>query len=321
MTEKTRHSISLVTQGKHKFYTLTIPSDILAKCCFATSRQEDPVEGFQRVLDKKRAEEIAKYIDSGLGTIPSSIVLSAQPAAEFEIIGRGKTAEFNISPKSFLILDGQHRVYGFTLAKSELRIPVVIYNGLSRRDESRLFIDINSKQKGVPNELLLDIKSMAEYEGDPEQKMRELFDAFNEDTESALYKKLSPSTKAKLKISRVTFNAAIKPLLPMFEGKDHDELFSTINNYMIAFCHNLKVIDCEEQITNSTIFKSSTAFFPTVASKLKDRFGPIYSPDNFNEILASAFKGVSASKFKKPGNSFNDLATYLESKLRSGFTL
>lgn len=279
------------------------------------------MEGFQRVLDRKRAEEIAKYIDSGLGTIPSSIVLSAQPEADFEIIGRGKTAEFNISPKSFLILDGQHRVYGFTLAKSELRIPVVIYNGLSRRDESRLFIDINSKQKGVPNELLLDIKSMAEYEGDPEQRMRELFDTLNDESESALHKKLSPSTKAKLKISRVTFNSAIKPLLPMFEGKDDDEFFSTINNYMIAFSHNLKVIDCEDQITNSTVFKASTAFFPTVAAKLKDRFGPIYSPDNFNEILTGAFKSVNVTKFKKPGNSFNELASYLESKLRSGFTL
>lgn len=321
MIQKTRHSISLVTQGKHKFYTLTIPSNILAQCCFATSRQEDPIEGFQRVLDRKRAEEIAKYIDSGLGTIPSSIVLSAQPAADFEIIGRGKTAEFNISPKSFLILDGQHRVYGFTLAKSELRIPVVIYNGLSRRDETRLFIDINSKQKGVPNELLLDIKSMAEYEGDPEQRLRELFDAMNEDTESALYKKLSPSSKAKLKISRVTFNAALKPLLPMFDGKDQDEFFSTINSYFIAFTHNLSVIDCEDQITNSTVFKACTAFFPTVASKLKDRFGPIYSPDNFNEILANVFKGSSISKLKKPGNSFNDLAAHLEGKLKAGFTL
>lgn len=321
MTEKTRHSISLVTQGKHKFYTLTIPSDILAKCCFATSRQEDPIEGFQRVLDKKRAEEIAKYIDSGLGTIPSSIVLSAQPEAELEIIGRGKTAEFNISPKSFLILDGQHRVYGFTLAKSELRVPVVIFNGLSRKDETRLFIDINSKQKGVPNELLLDIKSLAEYEGDPEQRLRELFDTMDEDAESALYNKLSRSAKAKLKISRVTFNTAMKPLLPMFEGKDQDEIFSTINNYLIAFAYNLKSIDCEDQLTNSTVFKASTAFFPSVASKLKDRFGPIYTPDNFNEVLSTAFKGSSASKFKKPGNSFNELALHLEGKLKSGFTL
>ncbi len=319
--DKARYSVSQITQGAHKLYTLTIPSDVLAKCCFATSREEDPIEGFQRVLDKKRAAEIAKYIDSGLGTIPSSIVLSAQPEAEFTIVGKGKTAEFNVSPKSFLILDGQHRVYGFTLAMSELRVPVVIYNGLSRRDETRLFIDINSKQKGVPNELLLDIKNLAEYENDYEQSLRELFDQLNEDVSSRLYGMLSPATKAKQKISRVTFNAAIKPLLPMFDGKSYNEIYSTINSYFIAFGANLEKIGCEDQITNSTVFKAATAFFPVVASKLKDRFGPDYSPDNFNEILSQAFVSINSGKIKKPGNSFNDLAAYLESKLRSGFVL
>ena len=72
MTQKKhRFSISQVTQGKHKFYTCTIPSDVLARCCFVTTREDDPKIGFQRVLDKKRAEEIAKYIDSGFGTIPA----------------------------------------------------------------------------------------------------------------------------------------------------------------------------------------------------------------------------------------------------------
>lgn len=198
MTEKKRrYSISQVTQGSHKFYTCTIPSDVLAKCCFVSTRDEDPQKGFQRILDKKRAAEIAKYIDSGLGTIPSSIILSAQEEADLKIVGKGKTVEFNDTPKAFLILDGQHRVYGFSLAESTLRIPVVIYNDLSRRDESRLFIDINSKQRGVPNELLLDIKNLAEYESNEENLMREVFDLFNSDPESAFLNKFSASSRAK----------------------------------------------------------------------------------------------------------------------------
>lgn len=319
--EKARYSVSHITQGKHRFYTLTIPSDILAECCFATSREEDPQEGFQRVLDKRRAEEIAKYIDTGLGTIPSSIVLSAQPGAEFNIVGKGKTAEFNVSPKSFLILDGQHRVYGFSLAKSQLRVPVVIYNGLSKRDETRLFIDINSKQKGVPNELLLDIKNMAEYESDHEQALRELFNQMMEDPGSRLYGMLTPASKAKSKISRVTFNSAIKPLLPMFEGRGEDEIYSAINSYMIAFASGLEQIDCADQLSNTTVFKAASAFFPIVASRVKDRFGSSYTADNFFEVMGSAFADVAPSRMRKPGNSFNDLANYLESKLKSGFVL
>ncbi|MCV5626054.1 DGQHR domain-containing protein, partial [Escherichia coli] len=87
-------------------------------------------------LDEKRAREIADYIDSGHGTIPSSIILSAQPEAEVQIVGKGRTMEFSVHPKAFLILDGQHRVYGFSLAKSAVRVPVVIYVGLSRKEES-----------------------------------------------------------------------------------------------------------------------------------------------------------------------------------------
>jgi len=79
MPEKVIHrfAISLVTQGVNKFYTLTMPTDILGRTCFVTSRDEDPIKGFQRVLDKNRAQEIANYIDNRHGSIPSAIILSA----------------------------------------------------------------------------------------------------------------------------------------------------------------------------------------------------------------------------------------------------
>src|SRR5690242_17516601 len=109
--DKLRYSTTFVKQGKHRFYAFTMPSDILAKTCFVTTRDEDPKVGFQRVLNRTRAEEIAQYLDQGLGTIPSSIVLSAQPDAEFHVIHMGKTVEFNFSPKAFLVLDGQHRIF------------------------------------------------------------------------------------------------------------------------------------------------------------------------------------------------------------------
>ena len=95
--------------------------------------------------------------------------------------------EFHDVPKAFLILDGQHRVYGFALAKSELRIPVVIYNGLSLLNESRLFIDINTKQKPVPNELLLDIRKLAEYQEDTDRRLLgQIYDTFNSEFDSPL---------------------------------------------------------------------------------------------------------------------------------------
>ena len=139
------YTASLLSQGQHRFYTLSMPSDILAVSCMVEPRYLDPAEGFQRALDEKRARDIAAYIDSGTGTIPSSIVLSAQPEAELQYNRPNRTLSFARIPRAFLILDGQHRVYGFRLATSKLRVPVVIYNGLSRTEEARLFMDINTR--------------------------------------------------------------------------------------------------------------------------------------------------------------------------------
>jgi hypothetical protein len=141
------YAASLLSQGRHRFYTLAMPSDVLAETCVVDLRSKNPIDGFQRNLDKRRAQEIANYIDKGFGTIPTSIVLSAQKIASLNYTGAKRTLRFRKTPGAFLILDGQHRVYGFHEAESRIRVPVVIYNNLSRAEECRLFMDINTKQR------------------------------------------------------------------------------------------------------------------------------------------------------------------------------
>ncbi|WP_314444117.1 DGQHR domain-containing protein [Massilia timonae] len=316
-----RFSVSYVTQGKHRFYTLTMPSEILASCSFATSREEDPIKGFQRVLDKKRAEEIATYIDSGLGTIPNSIILSAQPSAELTIVGKGKTLQFKRNPHAFLLIDGQHRVYGFHLAKTSLRVPVVIYNGLTKAQETQLFIDINTKQRPVPSELLLDIKRLAEIEDTDGQYLAELFDRFYEDSSSALLGLLSPSKKSSTKISRVTFNAAFKPILSVLSSADKDEVYRITNSFLLAVQAHLRQSEAEEALINPIVFRAVFDIFKQVAQRVKDRFGRDYSPDNFFEVLVSVIPSVPRARYLKPGNSYKDLSGKLAKSLTDDFTL
>lgn len=324
--EVLRYSVSLVTQGKHKFYTLTMPSNVLAETCFVTRRFEDPNEGFQRRLDEKRAHQIAKYIDTGLGTIPNSIVLSAQPEANLKIVGRGKTLEFQKTQKAFLILDGQHRVYGFSLAKTALRVPVVIYNGLSRRDESRLFIDINTNQRPVPNELLLDIKSLAEYESDVEKPLREIFDLFNNDTASPLLGMLSPAQKSKAKISRPTFNAAFKPLVSIFSDYGGEKIYKIVSAYFQVFIDIVENINDRDAITNPIVFRGIMLLFKDVAQRVQDKHGKSYesySVENFQEMLEPVSKKIKSKPalLKKPGNSQKFLYEELLKALKSNFKL
>jgi DGQHR domain-containing protein len=316
-----RYSVSLVTQGRHRFYTLTMPSDVLANTCFVSNRYDDPDQGFQRLLDKKRAEEIAAYIDSGFGTIPSSIVLSAQPDAEFRVIGKGKTIEFRNTRKAFLILDGQHRIYGFSLARTALRIPVVVYNGLSRTDESRLFIDINTKQRPVPNELLLDIKKLAEYETDFERLLGELFDLFKARTDSPLVGLLSPAERKKGLISRVTFNAALKPLIPSFGGSEPSEIYEALSAYISAFVRGADRLKARGAITKPPVFRAAMSLFPEAAQRAKDKFGKPYNIDNFYEVLRPMFSRITTANLRKPGNSHKELHAIMSKALKTSFTL
>jgi len=315
-----RYSVSLVTQGKHRFYTLTVPSDVLGKTCFVTTREEDPDQGFQRVLDKERAQQIADYVDTGFGTIPTSIVLSAQPAAEFRTVGKGKTVQFKAARKASLVLDGQHRVYGFSLARTKLRVPVVIYNGLSKRDESRLFIDINTKQRPVPNELLLDIKKLAEYESDAEKLFGEVFDLFELETGSPLFGIMSPAARTSGKISRVTFNAALKPLLGVFENAESNYVYRVLEAYVRAFAEGCERLRAKRAIANPTVFRAMMQLFPEVGGRVKDRFRE-YTTDNFSAVLEPVFQKVRAADLLKPSRSHLELFELLSKALRQHFTL
>lgn len=319
--DRLRYSTSLVTQGKHRFFTFTMPSDVLSSCCFATSREEHPQTGFQRVLDEKRAQEIADYMDLGFGTIPSSIVLSAQPVAELRVIGRGKTIEFTFDPHSFLIIDGQHRVYGFSKAKTKLRVPVVVYNGLSKQQESRLFMDVNTKQRPVPNELLLDIKKLADAESDEEALLRELFDVFSEDTDSPLIGLTSPSAKVAGKITRVTFNAAVRPALSSFATTTVSVIYPALRGYLQAFYRGLVGIDAREALVSPTVFRAIFEIFPDVAQRVVDRSGMKFDEVEFSGVLSTLFDRVKSTRFKAPPRSHKEFANELSKALRAGFLI
>lgn len=309
------YSCNLVTQGNHKFYSLTMPSEVLAKTCFVSTRDDDPIDGFQRALDQKRAQEIADYVDTGNCSIPTAIVLSAQPEAELKYISKNKTLEFKKISKAFLILDGQHRVYGFSLAKTSVRVPVIIYNGLSRKEETRLFIDINTKQRPVPTELLLDIKTLAEYDNEIDSFCREVFDYFNANSDSILLGLMAPSERIKGKISRVTFNGAIKLIYGVFGDKESKEVYEYLNNYLKAITRGFEKKGLAS-ITKPTIFKAVIQFFPQVAQLANGD----YSLDNFYKILEPLFAKIAVSKVQK-ATSIKSITEHFSECMNKGFTL
>lgn len=267
-------SVTLITQGEHKFYSGTVDIELISKTCSTNPRSEDPIAGFQRSLDEGRAVAIADYIRSG-GTIPSSIILSAQQESQLTYNSKNKTISFEVTQGAFLILDGQHRVFGFRKLLNEgvkYRVPVIIYNDLTPTQEARLFIDINTLQRPVPKELLLDIKRLAERESDDERMLDELFTSFETESDSYLLNKLSRIDKQKGKISKVTFYDSMKPILKEFNISSTERLYHIIN----AFFHAAHDVSAEHQfnlnnsITKATLFKILVSHSRAIISVISD---------------------------------------------------
>jgi len=227
----------LISQNGRRFYFATIPVEELFPWCFVARRDEDPLAGFQRALNESRADDISKYLSQGTGSIPSNIVLSAQANAHLKYTARAGSISFTPLPGSFLVLDGQHRLWGYHKCPIKHRVPVAIYSGLTRAEEAKLFIDINTTQRGVPAALLLDIKQIAEIESQKEQLLREYFDRLNSDPKSPVVGKLSAAKSLTGRISRVTFNRAVSSALSggVLLGADADFRYRLILNYLNPF--------------------------------------------------------------------------------------
>jgi DGQHR domain-containing protein len=256
----------LLVQNKHRFYFSTIPVDDLFDRCFVARRDEDPSAGFQRALNEQRANDIASYLANGDGSIPSNIVLAAQDVAEFKYERRTKTISFAPVQHAFLVLDGQHRLWGYQKCRERHRVPVAIYEKLGRAEEAKLFIDINTTQRGVPAALLLDIKHVAQVETAKESTLRTLFDKLNEDPKSPLVGKLSPHQSITGKISRVTFNRAVGNVLSsgVLLDTEPENRYLLLRNYLNAFDAELKD---KGLLTRSTFFEALFDVFDAVIQR------------------------------------------------------
>jgi len=247
-------------QNQQKFYFVTIPVSEIFPYCYVVRREENPKAGFQRELNTERALDIAKYLDNSVGSIPTNIVLSAQPDAELIYNSKMRTVRFKRIPKAFLVLDGQHRLFGYGLTKKKHRVPVAIYEGLNRREESTLFIDINTNQRGVPAALLLDIKQIAERENETEAMLRKIFDKLASDADSPLNGLMSASRSLPGKISRVTFNRAVSDILHgnLITRLSEDRQYMLLKNYLKALD---QIVEPNGILCKSSYFEAFWAIF------------------------------------------------------------
>jgi len=182
-------------------------------------------------------------------------------------------------------------------------------------------MDINTKQRPVPTALLLDIRRQAGTEKKKEAFMRDVFDHFNREADSALNGLLSPAKQVAGKISRPNFNQAYRPIQRTFAGTDSQQIYVILNAYLTACISGLRSRGAADAITNPTMFKVLFLLFPHIAERVKLRHNTEYSIAHFDEIVGPLFNRIATKKLTHPPVKIRDLWKVFEKALLTDFSI
>ena len=159
-----RSIVGFKLQDEPRIICAKLPGKWLLQRTTPTWRIKKPKEGFQRMVRKRRAHEIALAVLDQRRTFPNAIVLATD--SQCVDIQSGQVAiPDNIN---FLIVDGQHRLWAQNFSEFSASYACLIHTGLSLEGMASLFLEINDNQKRVPSSLRWDLVRLVRPEHDPE---------------------------------------------------------------------------------------------------------------------------------------------------------
>lgn len=200
--------------GGYTYYSFSIEPETLLKIGYILHRTDTTGsnEGYQRMVTRKRLNEIEAFLtdEDNPGFFPNSIIINVSTSKEDPLNYtqlRGEKHNSRVSepviltlPKKYhsaFIIDGQHRLYGYanTEWKDKNTIPVVAFENLPPEKQVELFVQINSKQKPVPKNLLITIVADLMWDSDiPKDAITsvksKLLQRLGERNDSPLYKRI-----------------------------------------------------------------------------------------------------------------------------------
>jgi hypothetical protein len=132
---------------------------------------------------------------------------------------------------------------------------------------------------------------------------------------------LSPASRAKGRLSRVTFNSAMRSAWSAFEGADSEHAYQVLAAYLQACRSGLRGAGAEENLTNPTMFRALMWLFADVAERVSDRFDAQFTVDNFQRVLAPVFQRIKKSELVRPGSSHTELHEKFRQSLRQQFSI
>ena len=163
--------------GKPFYCFVTTPRHLL-KISFVNHRSLQDPEGaptYQRLVVRSRLRDIGAYIEGG-GYFPNNLIVNFTRTVRFDKIAHDPSSDVTFGHlylpdkyRSAWIIDGQHRLYGFSHIKDtflDQNIIVAAFEQLPKIEEANLFVTINHEQKSVPKHLLDDLEGELKWESD-----------------------------------------------------------------------------------------------------------------------------------------------------------
>ena len=149
------------------------PKKIL-RYAYVARREITQEDYYQRMVQLERLRKIAYYVTKENGFFPNNIILAFTPDQYPKYVSVREAREglttwpswldfgvltFPQSYRACWVVDGQHRLFSFTqIEETDLKLPVVALAKIPTEEQARFFLDINSKQKPVPPDLLWDLQ-------------------------------------------------------------------------------------------------------------------------------------------------------------------
>jgi len=267
------------------FYSFSIEPEFLLRIGYLLRRTETNKEAsmaYQRLVKKSRLNQIARYIDGG-GYFPNSVIINIKTKGKKDLkfdqakkLPHDSYTNYGIlhlpqTYRSAFIIDGQHRLYGYSKTKSESHhtIPVVAFYNMENEEQARIFVKINHEQKSVPANLLASIMSDLNWGSDNERlalsalKTR-LFIEMNSQDFSPFYKRIIMSEEKQTDVRCLTLKSildwGVNPT--NFYGKlKQDKLIKT--GYLTDITH-------EKTLEKSQVFFNSC--FSKIENELKEQW-------------------------------------------------
>lgn len=166
---KTAPAIRGKLGGRVFFCFVTTPRHLL-KISFINHRSLNDPEGaptYQRLVSRSRLRDIGAFIASG-GYFSNNLLINFTDNVRFDRVAHDDTADVTYGTlylpdtyRSAWVIDGQHRLYGFSSIPDrhlDQNIIVIAFEKLPKAEEANLFVTINHEQKSVPKHLLDDLE-------------------------------------------------------------------------------------------------------------------------------------------------------------------